>query len=139
MFIFYRSYKSSFGLTVLSVCANLMGILAGILGIYFFSELTLGYFLCGLLCFALAAFLIIYVGHVWTDKLADKTFDIKLRNNPNFAASIVRENPDLYESVRAVNPLFAQKFVMNENGKIVKKGLENAPLRSKHKGTGKRG
>ena len=125
MLFIYRSYKNNYGLTVLSVFAKIMGVVVGLLGISFLLERSFVDIVYSLVCFALAAFLIIYIGHIWTDKLAKQSFDKRIRNKPEFAAGIVRDNPDLYEDVCALNPLFAQCYVLDESGKLVKNTCEH--------------
>ena len=123
MTIYYRSYKYSPKATFISAAANVGALLAGV-----------GAFVCllglenkavgipvGIVLAALALFLFIYVGRKLTDKLAEKWSEENIRTKARFAYLYVCENPGEYEKIAAINPDFAAKYEMGENGKPVKR------------------
>ena len=55
------------------------------------------------------------------DRLAAKWTEQNIRTKPGIAYEYCHDHPEEYERVAGLNPKFASKYRMDENGKIVKK------------------
>ncbi len=103
--------------------ANIVGMLAGVGAFVAFlgtDNKAVG-IPVGIVLVALAAFLLIYVGRKLTDKLAEKWSEENIRTKARFAYLYVCENPGEYDRIAAINPDFAAKYEMGENGRPVKR------------------
>ena len=123
MFFFYRNYPYAPKATVLSGIANGCGYLAAIGAIVTLLAIPQSpvYIIPTILLGALGAFLIVYVGHKLTDKLAGPETEKNITTKPRVAAAYCQANPDEYEHIAQINPEFGQKYVMNEKGRCVKR------------------
>ena len=123
MFFFYRNYPYAPKATVLSGIANGCGYLAAIGAIVTLLAIPQSpvYIIPTILLGALAAFLIVYVGHKLTDKMARPETEKNITTKPRVAAAYCQANPDEYEHIAQINPEFSQKYVMNEKGRCVKR------------------
>lgn len=52
--------------------------------------------------------------------VAKKDMEQKLQKNVKFAHRFCKENPEMYEAVRQMNPAFAEQYTRNEAGELVK-------------------
>ena len=55
------------------------------------------------------------------DRLAEKWSDQNIRTKPRFAALFCRQHPEAYEEICSYNADFAQKYQMDDNGKLIKR------------------
>ncbi len=121
--IFYTSYPYAPKASLFSGLANtgaFVSICAGIVLILQFAKNTI-LVLPGILLIALAAFLFLYVSRKLVPKYAEKETEINITTKPAFTKMYVQAHPDQYERMCEINPAFAEKFVKDENGKIVKR------------------
>ena len=108
----------------MSFCSGLTmfgTILSAALAVVLFIQLTAVKIIIGLLLGALAAFLYFIV---YNKKIPEKAEEITKKNietKPGFALQYCRQNPRDYDDIAAVNPAFAAKYMLDENGKIVKR------------------
>ncbi len=118
--VFYRVYKYSILATLMSALVFLCGagfLLAGA-GMLFgvnksiFAGIIL--LIIGLL------FAYEFFAHKLTDKVADRLGRKNIESKARYGLMYCREHPEEYEYVRSVNKAFAEKYVMQENGEIVK-------------------
>lgn len=133
MFFIYRSYQYSIGATLLNMFFRLLalGCIGGFClclepfiedGSVTMKELQMNIPLIALGIGLLVAAAVILIKHnKITDKYAEKRVSKKLVSKPGFAYRYVRDNPNLYDSVCAGNPKFAEKYTKNEDGIIVKR------------------
>ncbi len=54
------------------------------------------------------------------ERVAKKDMEQKLQKNVKFAHRFCKENPEMYEAVRQMNPAFAEQYTRNEAGELVK-------------------
>ena len=123
MVFYYRNYPYSPKATLISILANIGGYLAGIgavVAVAMIENKVLGIALCVVLA-ALALFLFIYVGRKLTDQLNEKWAEENIRTKVGIAFQYVMANPAEYDRVAAMNPAFAEKYVIGEKGRPVKR------------------
>ena len=119
----YRNYPYSFKATIISAAANLGAIFAAAGAMLSFNAIenkVLGV-LCAIIFAALAVFLFVYVGRILTDKLAEKWTAENIKTKPGVAFQYVALHLEEYDRVAELNPAFAEKYVINEKGKLVKR------------------
>lgn len=121
--LFYRYYRYSGLATLISILANIGAIISALTAAYMFlaAENRVMGIIVGIITAALALFLFIYVGRKLTDRLAAKWTEKNIRTKPGIAYEYCHDHPEEYERVAGLNPKFASKYRMDENGKIVKK------------------
>ena len=124
MTFFYRNYPYSFKATLLSILINLwaLGTFAG--GLYmalvYKANRALG-IAVGVVLIAITLFLFIYVGWILLDKIAAKWSAENIKTKPNVAYQYVAAHPQEYQRICEENPAFAEKYTVNEKGRLVKR------------------
>lgn len=121
--LFYRYYPYSGLATFISVISNIAAIITFFTGLYMLLVLenrTLGIPL-GIFFMLITAFLFIFVGRILTDRLSEKWSRKNIETKVFTALAYCQENPEEYEQVATVNTKFAEKYMKNEKGKIVKR------------------
>lgn len=118
--VFYRNYPYSPLATLLSVCTSLFAMLFAVFAVVCILQKTLVYILAAILLAGIAAFLWLYVYRRLIDRLAEKWSEQNIRTKPRFAALYCREHPEAYGELCAQNAEFAQKYRLDENGKLRK-------------------
>ena len=120
--IIYKSYTYSPKATIVSALGCLLALVLVVSGIAILAgagskggEIFGGIVLIGL---AVAAF--IFVSRKLPDKIAAKDGPKNIKTKAGYALTYVRQHPDQYEAIRAVNAAFAAKYTKDESGKIVK-------------------
>ena len=119
--IFYKNYPYSPLATFLSICTSLFAMLFAVFAFVCILQKTLVYILVAILLAAAAAFLWLYVYRKLIDRLAEKWSDQNIRTKPRFAALFCRQHPEAYEEICSYNADFAQKYQMDDNGKLIKR------------------
>ena len=82
---------------------------------------NVGMILGGVVMIALAVFCFVYVGRKLTDKLSKKWSEKNIRTKPRYALQYCRRHPEAYAELAKINPAFGEKYMVGENGKIVKR------------------
>lgn len=152
--IFYRNYPYAPKATLFSAMMSLLAVVSAFGAIAMFAMMNNNvlFVLPALLCIALALFAFFYLSHTVADKMAEKETDKNIRSNPRYASMYCQQHPDMYESLLADNPKFAEamrdnasyalqyckahpemydklaaenpkfgeKYIVNEDGKVVK-------------------
>lgn len=123
MVFFYKNYPYAPKATLISGLANGFGYLAGFGALATLISIPKNpvFILPTLLLGALAAFLIVYVGHKLTDKMAGPETEKNITTKPRFAQAYCMANPEAYDHLAEINPEFGQKYMINEKGKCVKR------------------
>ncbi len=130
MMIWYNTYRYSNKATLLSAASSLVTYIAVIgaiamVGSLFVEESALHPALAvviGIACLALAAASYFGFYRRIPDRVAKNDLDKKLHKNVRFSYQFCKENPEMYEAVREMNPAFAEQYMRNEEGKLVKTG-----------------
>lgn len=118
MRIRFKTYKYSGAATAVSVFSAMIVLLCSIFAIaMLFTVNIIGFIILLAIVIVLNWFFIEDI----PDKIAEKDLKSKLRKRPKFACKFCNENPGTYFAVAAENPKFAEKYYLNENGKVVKK------------------
>lgn len=123
MTIFYRYYRYSGLATFISIIANIgavVSILAAAYCVLIVENRVMGISL-GIILALLAAFLFVYVGRIMTDRLSKKWGEKNVERKVLVAYEYCHDNPEEYDRVATLNPKFAQKYMKDENGRIVKR------------------
>lgn len=120
--IFYRSYRYCDMATLISVFANVLALvcLAGAVLLPGRIGGAAGA-LVAILLIALVAFLTIFVGRKWTDQIAEKHSWENITTKADVGLLYVEDHPEEYEHIRTLNAAFAEKYIMNAQGKIVER------------------
>lgn len=120
--IVYKVYRYSNKATAVSAVSSCAAMICLILAFFFFSQLenTVAKVVSAVLCGAAAVFLFVYMSRILPDKIAQKDFAVKIKTSPRVALLYCKDHPEHFEAVAAENPGFAEKYCMDENGKIVK-------------------
>lgn len=123
MVVFYKQYPYAPVATLVSVLSSVGAILAAIGAVFFFFNTNgqIGRILLAILLAALAVFLFVYVSRKLPDQMAEKESKQNILTKPRFAYLYCKEHPEAYESIAAENLAFADKYMRNEAGKIVKR------------------
>lgn len=128
MIIRYKSYTYSNKATALSVFSSIL-VYFSVIGaiamvcLLFSDTSPLHPALAAVLAIALAALAAaVYFGFYRRipERVAKKDMEHKLHNNVKFAHRFCKENPEMYEAVRQMNPAFAEQYTRNEAGELVK-------------------
>ena len=131
---FYKSYPYAPKASLYSALSSLFAYFAVILGavsVYggFFGDLSKGLFananklvvgVVGVLLLAAGLFVYFYLYRKVIPAAAEKESDENIRTKAAFGYMYCQRNPAEYEHIRAINPDFAEKYQLNEAGKIVK-------------------
>ncbi|HOO61701.1 MAG TPA: hypothetical protein PKV44_04675 [Bacillota bacterium] len=122
----YRNYEFSVLATLFSVFMSLFSFAFVLLGIFFFigdfTDVLVLNIILGVVFVAAALFTFFYLGNVVSQKIANIDVDRKLHNKPAFCANFCSRNPEAYEAVCQINPVFAETYEYNEAKKyFVKK------------------
>ena len=121
--IFYKIYQYSVKATVCSVAFSLVSLVLAVLAIACFNLSNPVLTVLGVVFFVAAAvFCYIYLSRKLPDKIAEKEFNEKITTNAKFAYRFCKQNPGYFESVAAQNPEFAENYMLNDEGKVVKAG-----------------
>ena len=119
--IFYKIYQYSVKATACSVVFSLVSLLLAVLAIACFNLSNPVLTVLGVVFFAAAAvFCYIYLSRKLPDKIAEKEFNKKITTNAKFAYRFCKQNSGYFESVAAQNPEFAENYMLNDEGKVVK-------------------
>lgn len=122
MKIYYKSYRYCDMATSISAFANILALMFLILGIALPGRIggVTGVFMA-ILFLGLAPFLAFYVGRKWTDKIAEKHSWENITTKADVGLLYVEDHPEEYERIRGLNAAFAEKYMMDTQGKIVKR------------------
>lgn len=128
MMIWYKSYTYSVKATALSAFSSILTYFAVIgaiamICLLFSGTSPLHPALAVVLAIALAGLAAaVYFGFYRRipARVAKKDMENKLQNNVKFAHRFCKENPEMYEAVRQMNPAFAEHYRKNEAGELVK-------------------
>lgn len=122
MMIFYKLYTYAPKATCVSVISSMLSIISLIGAIACFYVLSdfIKYVLAVLLL-ALAVFLFVYCSRILPDKIAEKESEKNITTKARYAFTYCREHPEAYEALVAKNAAFAEKYMLNEAGKVVKR------------------
>ncbi len=123
MIFFYKNYPYSPLATLISALANVFGVGLAVGGIAMIASglKDFGMILGGVVMIALAVFCFVYVGRKLTDKLSQKWSEKNIRTKPRYALQYCRQHPEAYAELAKLNPAFGEKYMMGENGKVVKR------------------
>lgn len=128
MMIWYKSYTYSVKATALSAFSSILTYFAVIgaivMVVLLFDETpAIHPALAVVLAIALAGLAAaVYFGFYRRipERVAKKDMEQKLQKNVKFAHRFCKENPEMYEAVRQMNPAFAEQYTRNEAGELVK-------------------
>ena len=120
--VFYKIYQYSAKATLCSVFFSILALLLAGLAISCFYQIENPVLMIGgvILCAAAAVFSFVYMSRILPDKIAEKDFAVKIKTSPKTAYAYCKEHPELFDEVAAENPAFAEKYRLNEEGKVVK-------------------
>ena len=121
--IFYRSYPYAPKATMISAFSNIFGFFAAIGAICLLTQIMNNpiMILPAILLGALAAFLLIFLGRKYTDKIAEPESEKNLKTKPRFAMLYCMNYPDEYDRMAEINPEFGRLYMKDEKGRIVKR------------------
>ena len=121
--LFYKMYTyapKATGISVLSSIASILVFVGAIACIYVVPGPVLNWVLA-VVVFALAVFLFVYCSRILPDKIAEKESEQNITTKARYALIYCKEHPEAYEDLVAKNKDFAEKYMRNETGKIVKR------------------
>ena len=95
MIFFYKNYPYSPLATLISAVANVFAVLFAVGGI------------------AMIASGLRLANYGWSEK--------NIRTKPRYALQYCRQHPEAYAELAKLNPAFGEKYMVGENGKIVKR------------------
>lgn len=121
--IFYKMYPYSVKATLLSAGSSVLAFVLALLAILSFSNID-NIILKVLAVAVLAAgavFSFVYLSRQLPDKIAEKEFNTRIVSDAKYAYNYCSQNPQHYDAVAQGNPDFAEKYCLNEKGKVVKR------------------
>lgn len=122
MTIFYRSYRYCDTATLISAFANAAAVFCLAAGVLLPGRIGgAGGVFAAVLFLALAPFLAFFVGRKWTDKIAEEHSWENITTKADVGLLYVEDHPEEYDRIRGLNAAFAEKYVMNAQGKIVER------------------
>lgn len=124
MIFFYTSFEYSNKATFFAIFMDLLAYVSTIAAIVFF--VLAGKFgawsvLLGFLLIALAIFLYFVMGKKVGASIAKKDFQKKIRTNPIVGYNYVNDGRASYNEIAAINPAFAEMYVVNDFGKLTRR------------------
>ena len=122
--IFYKSYPYAPKATALSgcsACGTFLCVIGAICMIALGVQKSLLWILPAAALLALAAFLFLVVYRKKVPEKAKAETEQNIATKGSFAAMYCRQHPEAYEQLMKTNQDFAEKYTLNEKGKIVKK------------------
>ncbi|MBP5416098.1 MAG: hypothetical protein J6Y58_01080 [Clostridiales bacterium] len=124
MIFFYTSFEYSNKATFFAIFMDLLAYGFTITGIVFFilaGKLGAWSVLAGFLFIALAIFFYFFLGKKVGSVIAKKDFKKKIRTNPIVAYNYVNDGRASYDEIAAINPAFAEMYVVNDFGKLTRR------------------
>lgn len=124
MIFFYTSFEYSHKATFFAILMDLIAYGLSIAAIVFFvlaGKFGLWSVLTGILCIVLAIFFYFFLGKKVGASIAKKDFQKKIRTNPLVAYEYVNDGRASYEEIAAINPAFAEQYVVNDFGKLTRR------------------
>lgn len=120
--IFYRNYPYAPLATLFSAMSMLFGAMLSVIGLVLFFNRGVGEKIAGIIMFALGVLCLYeFFTHKIADKISQKYTKKNIETKAGFALQYCRQHPESYDYLVSVNQAFAQKYVRNEEGKIVKR------------------
>ena len=123
---FYTYYQYSPLATLLSALINLYSYIAGIVGIFLaakFIKTNIALVILGGVLIVSAVLVFIFLRKI-PAKVAETNGLKNIKTKTGFTVMYCKENPDAYESLCRENPDFAAKYMLTDEGKIVKRRAE---------------
>ncbi|MCR5782987.1 MAG: hypothetical protein K6G90_09680 [Clostridia bacterium] len=125
MIFFYKSYPYSPIATLVSLVFSLHAAALIIGGVLLFKEAvteeTYLYCLIAVLLAAVGVLIYIFGSKKLSAKIAEKNGMKNIKTKAKYARRFVQEHPEAYEQLIRENPDFAEKYVRDESGKIVRR------------------
>lgn len=118
--IFYKTYPYAPKASLMSMACVIGEFALFLVACLFASHRKPLQIILAIVFLALVAVLYFYVYRKLVPAYARTEGEINVRTKPRFAALYCQNNPDEYESIRELNPEFAQTYEKNEKGRIVK-------------------
>ncbi len=121
--LFYKSYpyapKASL-LSALSACGSYLLVIGAICMVALGVQKSFLWILPAIAILAGAAALYFLVYRKIVPEKARAETERNIKTKASFAAMYCRQHPEAYEELMRVNPDFAAKYTLNENGRVVK-------------------
>ena len=124
MIFFFTSFEYSNKATFFAILMDLIAYGLGIAGIVFMVlavKFGLLFILWGVLLIALALFFYFFLGSKVGAIIAKKDFQKKIHTDPIVGYNYVNDGRATYDEIAAINPAFAQQYVVNEFGKLTRR------------------
>jgi len=121
MIFFFTTFEYSNKATIFAILMDLIAYGLSIVGlVLLFLSVWFGakFVIIGLLLFVLALFFYIFLGHFVGRAIARKDFQKKIYTDPIVAYNYVNNGHATYAEMAAKNPAFAQKYELNQFGKV---------------------
>lgn len=120
--IFYRNYPYAPLATLFSAMSMLFGAVLSVGGVVLFLNKSVGEKISGVLVLALGVLCLYeFFTHKIADKISQKYTRRNIETKAGYALQYCRQHPEAYDYIVSVNQAFAQKYVRNEEGKIVRR------------------
>lgn len=120
--IFYRNYPYAPLATLFSGLSMLFGAMLVFGGIAMFLNEGVGEKIAGVVMILLGALCLYeFFTHKIADKISHKYSKKNIETKAGYALQYCRQHPESYDYLVSVNQAFAQKYVRNEEGKIVRR------------------
>lgn len=128
MVVYYRYYQYSRLATLVSVTSSALAFSSAFIGAIltagFFKDYNAVYIVSGIGLLALAAFLYFYCSKVLSAKINAKAAPKNIKNKVPYTLIYCREHPEEYDELAKVNPAFGEKYMLTDEGKVVKRKAE---------------
>ncbi|MBR3354634.1 MAG: hypothetical protein IKG47_04670 [Oscillospiraceae bacterium] len=120
--IFYRNYPYAPLATFFSAMSMFLGAVCAFGGLALVLNRGVGEKIAGVVMILLgAACLYEFFTHKIADNIAQKHTKKNIETKARFALNYCRQHPEAYDYLVSVNQAFAQKYIRQEDGKIVKR------------------
>ena len=120
--IFYRNYPYSPLASVFSALSMLFGVLFAVAGVAVFINGGTGEKVAGIVLVLLGALCLYeFFAHKIADRISQKYSKRNIETKARFALNYCRQHPEAYDELVIVNQAFAQKYIRDETGRIVRR------------------